>query len=64
MIKENVNYDKEKVANKLTYFDFLAIPIVDMDNRLVGIVTVEDVVDIGILETTDDIYKYGFLKIG
>ncbi|MCA9408273.1 MAG: magnesium transporter [Candidatus Omnitrophica bacterium] len=59
VISANVNDDKEEVANKLSDYNFLAIPIVDNDERLVGIVTVDDVVDVVIEETTEDIYKYG-----
>jgi magnesium transporter len=37
----------------------LAIPIVDSTNKLIGIVTVDDVVDVIVQESTEDIYKYG-----
>ncbi|HQO58235.1 MAG TPA: magnesium transporter [Candidatus Omnitrophota bacterium] len=59
LISANVNEDKEAVAKKLNDYDFLAIPIVNDLNQLVGIVTVDDVVDVVIEETTEDIYKYG-----
>ena len=59
VISANVNEDKEEVAKKLNDYDFLAIPIVNDFNQLVGIVTVDDVVDVVIEETTEDIYKYG-----
>lgn len=59
VISANVSQDKEEVAKKLSDYDFLAIPIVDDDNRLVGIVTVDDVVDVVIEESTEDMYKYG-----
>jgi len=59
VISANVNEDKEVVAKKLSDYDFLAIPIVDDIHRLVGIVTVDDVVDVVIDESTEDIYKYG-----
>jgi len=59
LISANVNEDKEEVAKKLNDYDFLAIPIVNDLNQLVGIVTVDDVVDVVIEETTEDIYKYG-----
>lgn len=54
-----VSDDKEDIAKKLSDYDLLAIPIVDTDNRLVGIVTVDDVVDVIVDESTEDIYKYG-----
>lgn len=59
VISARVDEDKEAVAKKLSDYDFLAIPIVDEEDRLVGIVTVDDVVDVMIEESTEDIYKYG-----
>ena len=59
IISANVNDDKEQVAKKLSDYDLLAIPIVDADNKLIGIVTVDDVVDVIEQEDTEDIYKYG-----
>ncbi len=59
VISTHLDDDNEIVAKKLSDYDFLAIPVVDDDNRLVGIVTVDDVVDVVIEESTEDIYKYG-----
>ncbi|MCA9405596.1 MAG: magnesium transporter [Candidatus Omnitrophica bacterium] len=59
VISAHVDDDKEEVARKLSDYDFLAIPIVDNERRLVGIVTVDDVVDVVMEETTEDFYKYG-----
>ncbi len=59
VINARVDEDNEVVAKLLSDYDFLAIPIVDDGNRLVGIVTVDDVVDVVIEESTEDIYKYG-----
>ena len=59
VISASVNDDKEEVARMLSDYDFLAIPIVDREERLVGIVTVDDVVDVVEEEATEDIYKYG-----
>jgi magnesium transporter len=58
-ISAHVNDDKEQVARNLSDYDLLAIPVVDSENKLVGIVTVDDVVDIIQQEHTEDIYKYG-----
>ncbi len=49
--------DKEDVAQALSKYDFLAMPIVDMENRLVGIVTVDDAMDVIEEETTEDFEK-------
>jgi magnesium transporter len=59
VISDNVSEDSEIVAKRLSDYDFLAIPIVDQANRLVGIVTHDDVVDVVIEESTEDMYRYG-----
>ena len=47
--------DKEEVAQALSRYDFLAMPVVDKENRLVGIITVDDAMDVIEEETTEDI---------
>lgn len=47
--------DKEVVAKTFEKYDFLALPVVDGENRLVGIVTIDDAVDVIQEETTEDI---------
>ena len=49
--------DKEDVAQALNKYGFLALPIVDMEQRLVGIVTVDDAMDVIEEETTEDFEK-------
>ena len=49
--------DKEDVAQALSKYDFLAMPVVDQENRLVGIVTVDDAMDVMEAEATEDIEK-------
>ncbi len=49
--------DQEEVARQFKKYDFTSMPVVDNENRLVGIVTVDDVVDIMEEETTEDIEK-------
>ena len=51
--------DQEEVAQIIQRYDFLAIPVVDREQRLVGIITVDDVLDILQQETTEDIYALG-----
>jgi len=51
--------DQEEVARLIQRYDFLAVPVVDREHRLVGIVTVDDVIDILERETTEDIYALG-----
>ena len=49
--------DQESVASKLAKYDLNAIPVVDGENRLVGIVTIDDAVDVLVEEATEDIEK-------
>ncbi|ERN42548.1 Mg2+ transporter (mgtE) [Rubidibacter lacunae KORDI 51-2] len=51
--------DQEEVARLIQRYDLLAIPVVDRETRLVGVVTVDDVIDILERETTEDIYTLG-----
>ncbi len=62
IMQENVIYaytedDKEAVARKISDYGFLALPIVDREMRLVGIVTVDDAMDVLQEENTEDIAK-------
>ena len=52
-----VTDDQETVANTISKYDLIALPIVDDENILKGIVTIDDVVDILKKETTEDIYQ-------
>lgn len=49
--------DQEEVATILGRYDFLAIPVVDDENRLLGIITVDDILDVLIEEAQEDIAK-------
>ncbi len=49
--------DQEEVARIVARYDILAVPVVDDSNRLVGVVTVDDVIDILRKEATEDILK-------
>lgn len=49
--------DQEKVSEKFSDYDLLAIPVVDKEGRLVGIVTVDDIIDVLQDEVTEDIEK-------
>ncbi len=51
--------DQEEVARILRDYDLLAVPVVDSEDRLVGIVTYDDVLDIVQEEASEDIYRYG-----
>ena len=49
--------DQETVARQFSKYGFLAMPVVDREERLVGIVTIDDVLDVLVEETTEDIEK-------
>ena len=49
--------DQEEVAKMLSKYNFLALPVVDADGRMVGIVTFDDAMDVMVEETTEDIEK-------
>lgn len=51
--------DQESVARKIEEYDLLAIPVLDADDRLVGIVTHDDAADILRQEQTEDILRFG-----
>ncbi len=53
----NTHEDKEIVAKEMSKYDLLALPVVDKENRLVGIVTVDDAIDVIEEEATEDIEK-------
>ena len=57
VISVNTLDDQEKASALLSKYDFLALPVVDMENRLVGIITVDDVIDVLQEENTEDIQK-------
>ncbi|WP_373233341.1 magnesium transporter [Cohnella sp.] len=57
VISVPVHMDQEKVARVIEQYDFISVPVVDDQNRLVGIVTVDDVLDVIIEEANEDIAK-------
>ncbi|MCQ2519511.1 MAG: magnesium transporter [Lachnospiraceae bacterium] len=57
VIAANTLMDQEEVAKLFKKYDFTSMPVVDNENRLVGIITIDDIVDIIEEETTEDIEK-------
>ena len=57
LISARVDTDQEEAAQHVANYNLLAIPVVDEQNRLVGIITVDDVIDIIKDEATEDIYR-------
>ncbi|MBO5374430.1 MAG: magnesium transporter [Clostridia bacterium] len=57
MIVAYTDEDKEDVVKEMSKYDLLALPVVDKENRLVGIVTVDDAIDVLEEEATEDVEK-------
>ena len=57
VIYAHTNTDREEVSNMLQKYDLLAVPVVDNENRITGIVTIDDAIDIIQEETQEDISK-------
>ena len=61
LISVNTLDDREYVADVVKKYDLLSVPVVDNENRLVGIITVDDIVDVIEEETTEDFEKMALL---
>ncbi len=57
IIKINTHSDQEEAANIFRKYGFLALPVVDNENRLIGIITVDDIMNVISQETTEDFQK-------
>ena len=62
LISARVETDQEEVAQHVANYNLLAIPVVDEENKLVGIITVDDVIDIIKDEATEDLYRLAGLS--
>jgi magnesium transporter len=56
VIKVTTDTDQEEVARIVATYNLLAVPVVDRENKLVGIITVDDIIDVMREEATEDIY--------
>jgi magnesium transporter len=59
MVTARVAEDREQLARDMARYDLLAMPVVDEQNRLVGIVTHDDVIDVVVAEATEDVQRMG-----
>ncbi|WP_367103639.1 magnesium transporter [uncultured Psychrobacter sp.] len=59
VIASNVNDDQEDIAKTVARYDLIALPIIDDNGALVGIVTHDDAMDVASDEATDDFHKSG-----
>ena len=57
LISARADMDQEEVARQVASYNLLAIPVVDEENKLVGVITVDDVIDVIKDEATEDIYR-------
>jgi len=57
LLSVRVDTDQEEVARLVASYNLLAIPVVDEENKLVGVITVDDVIDVIKDEATEDIYR-------
>ena len=57
LISVRVDMDQEEVARLVASYNLLAIPVVDEENKLVGVITVDDVIDVIKDEATEDVYR-------
>jgi magnesium transporter len=57
VISARVDMDQEEVARQVASYNLLAIPVVDEENKLVGVITVDDVIDVIKDEATEDIMR-------
>lgn len=57
LVSAHTHTEQEEVARLISRYDLLALPITDDDNRLVGIVTYDDAMDVAEAEATEDIHK-------
>ena len=57
LVSARVDTDQEEVARQVAAYNLLAIPVTDEENKLVGIITVDDVIDVIKDEATEDIYR-------
>jgi magnesium transporter len=59
LVTVDVTDDQEKVAQEVARFDLHAIPVIDSDHHMLGIITHDDVIDVFSAEATEDVYRMG-----
>lgn len=57
VVKVDVHTDQEEVAKIISRYDFVSIPVIEEENKLVGVITVDDIIDVVIQEANEDIEK-------
>ena len=64
LISVRADMDQEEVARQVASYNLLAIPVVDEENKLVGVITVDDVIDVIKDEATEDVYRLAGVQRG
>jgi magnesium transporter len=64
VIKVQVGVDQEEVAQVMAHYDLTTVPVVDEQNRLLGVITHDDLVDVLEDETTEDFLRMGAVDVG
>jgi magnesium transporter len=59
VISVSAGVDQEECAQLMSHYDLLALPVIDAERRLLGVVTIDDVVDVLVDEATEDIHRMG-----
>ena len=59
VISVNPHLDQEEVSNIMKHYDFIALPVVDDDQRLLGVITFDDIIDVMEQEMSEDIHRMG-----
>jgi magnesium transporter len=62
IVSVRVNDDREKAAVELARYDLLALPVLDDQGRMVGIITHDDVIDVVVQEATEDAHRMGAVE--
>ncbi len=62
LVTVRVDDDQEKVARKVARFDLLAIPVVDDEHHMLGIITHDDVIDVLSEEASEDVYRMAAME--
>jgi magnesium transporter len=62
VISFNTHDDQEAIVREFKKYDFMTMPVVDLEDRLVGIITIDDVVDVIEEETTEDFQKMAAME--
>jgi magnesium transporter len=59
VVSVRADMDREEVAKEMARYDLIAMPVVDDGNRMVGIITHDDVIDVVVQEATEDVHRMG-----